>query len=137
MKKITNVDRKLHPAIGRIRTLWGPGPAPLTKEEVLTMTNVELAEFLSKFKTKDSWEGPSIGGPSDILKEAVKANPNKFADNLEPLEDTDSLFKKIIDGRNPDQIREIIGFFWMQRDFVKESSKENEMMREKIIEFWR
>ena len=58
MKKITNVDTELHPAIGRVRTRWGPGPPPLTKEEILRMTNMELAEFLSKFRTKDSWEGP-------------------------------------------------------------------------------
>jgi vacuolar-type H+-ATPase subunit H len=55
----------------------------------------------------------------------------------EKLDDPSSLFQKIIDARKPDQIREIIGFFWMQRDILTESSEENEKMREKIIEFWR
>ena len=99
MKKITNVDTELHPAIGRGRTRWGPGPPPLTKEEILRMTNMELGEFLSKFKTKDFWEGPTIGGLSDVLKEAVKADPNKFADNLEPLENAGFIYiYKILDG---------------------------------------
>ena len=99
MKKITNVDTELHPAIGKIRTRWGPGPPPLTKEEILRMTNTDLAEFLSKFKTKDSWEGPTVGGLSDVLKEAVKADPNKFADNLEPFENVGFIYVyKILDG---------------------------------------
>jgi len=50
---------------------------------------------------------------------------------------TNSLFQKIIDEWKPDQIKEIIGFFWMQRDIVMESSEEHEKAREKIIEFWR
>jgi len=99
MKKITNVDTELHPAIRKGETRWGPGPPPLAKEEILRMTNGELAEFLSKFKTKDFWEGPTVGGLSDILKEAVKANPNKFVDNLDPFENAGFIYiYKILDG---------------------------------------
>jgi len=99
MKKITNVDTELHPAIGRVRTRWGTNPPPLTKEEILRMTNMELTEFLSKFKTKDSWEGPTVGGLSDALKEAVKADPNKFADDLAPFNDSGFIYVyKILDG---------------------------------------
>ena len=99
MKKITNIDTELHPAIGKTETRWGPGPSPLTREEILRMTNRELAEFLSKFKTKDSWEGPTVGGLSDTLKEAVKTNPNKFADDLGPFKDGGFIYiYKILDG---------------------------------------
>jgi hypothetical protein len=99
MKKITNVDTELHPAVGKVRTRWGPGPPPLTKEEILRMTNMELAEFLSKFKTKDSWEGPSVGGLSDTLKGGVKTDPDKFIDDLHPFKNTGFIYiYKILDG---------------------------------------
>ena len=57
--------------------------------------------------------------------------------DLEKINDSNSLFQKIIDESKPDRIKEIIGFFWMQRDIVTEMSGENEKEREKIIEFWR
>jgi hypothetical protein len=99
MKKITKVDTALHPAIGKVRTRSGPGPAPLTKEEILRMTNIELTEFLSKFKTKDFWEGPTVGGLSDILREAVKTDPNKFIDDLIPFENAGFIYiYRILDG---------------------------------------
>jgi hypothetical protein len=55
----------------------------------------------------------------------------------ERLDDPNSLFRKIIDAWEPDQIREIIGFFWMQRHYLDESSDENQRTKEKIISFWR
>jgi len=55
----------------------------------------------------------------------------------EKLDDHGSLFRKIIDAWRPEQIREVSSFFWMQRDFLTESTEENEKMKEKIIEFWR
>jgi len=66
----------------------GPGPPPLTKEEVLDMSNEELAKFLSKFKTKDMWRGPTAGGLSDILRKAVKEQPEKFISDLLPFLNT-------------------------------------------------
>jgi hypothetical protein len=55
----------------------------------------------------------------------------------EKLEDPGNLFRKIIDAWKSDQIEEIIGFFWMQRDYLREASEENEKIQKKIIEFWR
>lgn len=55
----------------------------------------------------------------------------------EKLSDPESLFRKTIAVWKPQQIREVIGFFWMQRDYLTESSEENEKMRGKIIAFWR
>jgi hypothetical protein len=55
----------------------------------------------------------------------------------ENLEDPGNLFRKIIDAWKSDQIEEIIGFFWMQRDYLREASEENEKIQKKIIEFWR
>lgn len=55
----------------------------------------------------------------------------------EKLGDPNGLFRKIVDEWKPEQIREVIGFFWMQRGILTESTEENEKMREKIIVFWR
>jgi len=57
--------------------------------------------------------------------------------DYERLDDPSSLFKKIIDEWKPDQIKEIIGFFWMQRYYLEVSSDENQRTKEKIISFWR
>jgi len=134
MKKTTNVDTELHPAIGRFRTRWGTGSPPLTKEEILRMTNVELAEYLSKFKTKDSWEGPTVGGLSDILKEAVKADPNKFADNLEPLENAGFIYiYKILDGLK-ETLKEKKEFSWGKVfDFIDRYIKKDQFWKDEYI----
>ena len=65
--------------------------------------------------------------------------------NLEDLTEN-SLFGMMLKKWSPSQIREIIGFFWMQRDYLVRSidtgvpipsSDENEKIKNKIIEFWR
>lgn len=55
----------------------------------------------------------------------------------EKLDNAGSLFKKIIDAWKLEPIKEIIGFFWMQRDYLKETSEENEKIRAIIIDFWK
>lgn len=84
-KKITSVDVELGPAIGEVKTRWGPGKSHLTKEQMLQIPNKELAELLSKAKTEGFWEGPTVGGLADMLKEAVKDQPEKFISDLSPF----------------------------------------------------
>jgi hypothetical protein len=99
MKKITNVDTELHPAVGKVITRWGPGRPPLKKEEILKMGNRELADFLKAFKTKDSWQGPTVGGLADTLKEAVKENSNKFTEDLSFFDNLGFIYVyRILDG---------------------------------------
>lgn len=85
MKKITKVDAELHPAVREVETRWGPGPSPLTKEEIIKMPNDKLADFLEKFKTKDFWDGPTADGLAELLGEIAKENPEKFTENLKPF----------------------------------------------------
>jgi hypothetical protein len=92
MKKITNVDAELHPAVGKVETRWGRGPSPFTKEEIVKMSNDKLAEFLSKFRTKDSWRGPTVGGLSDLMAEVAKEVPEKFIENLTPFKNTGYIY---------------------------------------------
>jgi len=93
MKKITKTnDIKLRPAIGRPEVSSGWGKSPLTKEKILQMSNKELAEFLSTFKTTDYWKGPSVNGLSNILKEVVKESQEKFINDFEPFLKTGYLY---------------------------------------------
>ena len=55
----------------------------------------------------------------------------------EKLDDPDSLFKNIIDAWKPEQVQEIISFFWVQRNYLVESSDENEKIKGNIIAFWK
>jgi hypothetical protein len=81
-KEKTKSDAELAPAIGRIEFRWGAGASPLTKEDLLRIPNLKIAEFLSTFKTKDFFHGPSVEGLSAILKESVKEKPEKFINDL-------------------------------------------------------
>ncbi|MEW6419544.1 MAG: hypothetical protein AB1480_15760 [Nitrospirota bacterium] len=92
MKKITNVDVSLHPAVGKVETRWGFGPPPFTKKEIITMPNDKLTEFFATFKTKDFWRGPTVGGLADLIAEVVKENPEKFIEDLNPFKDTGFIY---------------------------------------------
>lgn len=92
MKKITNVDRSLHAAVGSVETRWGPGPSPLTKEEIIKMPNDKLAEILATFRTKDSWRGPSVGGLADLIAEVANEMPGKFIEDMHSFKDTGYIY---------------------------------------------
>jgi hypothetical protein len=138
MKNITKYDMELRSTIGKIETSSGLGLSPLTKEEILQMSKKELAEFLSTFRTTDYWKGPSVIGLSNILKEVVKENPEKFIDNLSPFLETGNLYvsdilwgirdawedKKIFDwGKLFEFIKQYINpeDFWNDKYIVKDN----------------
>ncbi len=88
MKKITNVDVELKPAIGKGEISVGPGPSLLTKDKIMKMPNDKLAEYLEKFKTENHWKGPTVGGLADLLAEIAKENPDKFTEHIDPFVNT-------------------------------------------------
>ncbi len=92
MKKITNIDVELHSAIGNVQIHVGSGPPPLTKEEIMEMSNEKLINFLEKFITKDSWNGPTAEGLAELLGEIAKENPYKFIDNIDSFINTSYLY---------------------------------------------
>jgi len=47
-----------------------------------------------------------------------------------------SLFYKLIEKFNPDDINQIIRFFWGQRDYLGENSEENKQIKKRILDFW-
>ena len=85
MKQITGLDVELHPAIGKTEIKTGWGKSPLSVEKILEMDNAELAEYLIQFKTIDFWEGPTVEALAETLRTAVKTNPKKFTENLDPF----------------------------------------------------
>lgn len=56
--------------------------------------------------------------------------------NREKIDDPDSLFRKVIDAWKPEQIREVISFFWMQRNYLKDSP-DDKAIKNRIISFWK
>lgn len=85
LRNITEQEAELAPALGPTVTRWGPGPSPLTKEQLLEMSNRELAEFLAIFEPTSSWDGPTVRALSDVLKAVVRESPNKFTADLSPF----------------------------------------------------
>ena len=52
MKKITNVDVELKSTIGKVEILDGPGPSPLTEDEIMKMPNDNLADFFKHLRLR-------------------------------------------------------------------------------------
>lgn len=61
--------------------------SPLSIEDILQKSNKEIAEYIHSFKPKYSWDGPTIGGLSRIIDEAVKYKPSKFSEEIELYND--------------------------------------------------
>ena len=79
----TNQDVELDFRGSSVR--MGPGPSPLSSDEMLKMSNGELAKFINGFKEVDSWRGPTEDGLSSKFEQAVFNNPTKFIKNLRPF----------------------------------------------------
>lgn len=129
-KKVTQIDEEIIFKEPEIK--WGPDPSPLTKKEIISMSNEELAKYLNEFRTKDRWRGPTVSGLSEVLKSAVQESPEKFIENLNPFLDVGYLHiyailwgirdawtnKKLIDWRKLFKfIKQYIGLndFWQDK----------------------
>ena len=92
MKSLTGYDIELRPTIGKVEVSSGIERSPLTKEKLLQMTNKELADFLLTFRPTNYWKSPSVYGLSNVLKEVVKENPEKFTKDLNPFLETGYIY---------------------------------------------
>jgi len=98
-KKLTGIDKEDFSYGTKFRTSEGFGPSPLTKEEILNLTNTDLAIRMKKFKSEKKWEGKTVAAFSIALKDAVTADPKNFVQNLVPFEEVGFVYVyKIIDG---------------------------------------
>lgn len=67
----------------------GPGPSPLTEEDILKISNLELAQKINNFhEQKILGKGPSAEGFAKALENAVKKQPEKFTEDLKPFINT-------------------------------------------------
>ena len=82
-KKISQIEEEIPGKEPEVRI--GPGPSPLNKEDILEMSNEELARYLISFKTEDRWRGPTVEALSEILMQTVREKPEKFTENLGPF----------------------------------------------------
>lgn len=82
-KKLTQIEEGIFFKEPEVKV--GPGPSPLLKEDIWEMSNLDLAKQLIKFRTKDRWRGPTVGGLSEVLKSAVQEKPEKFIEELNPF----------------------------------------------------
>lgn len=98
-KKVTGIDKEDFSYKTEFKTSEGFGPSPLTKEEMLSLTNADLATRLKEFRSEKKWEGKTVAGFAIALKEAVMTNPDKFTENLSPFEDVGFIYVyNILDG---------------------------------------
>lgn len=69
---------------------WGPGPSPLSKEEILRMPTEELARFIPEFelKARNTWDDPNPEALAHEIKAAAAENPQHFVGNLSPFINT-------------------------------------------------
>jgi len=83
---------------------------------------------------------------SDINQRLVEHISFQYLRGKESISEEQSLFKQLLNRWNPSQIEEIIGFFWMQRDYLGENPTKKQKvekpvelreMTNRIIDFWR
>jgi hypothetical protein len=92
LKDETKYDIELRPTIGKVEFRPVPNISPISKEDILQLSNQELAEFISKYKGGKHWIGPSANGLSKLLGEIAKENPKKFTDDMAPFMKTGYLY---------------------------------------------
>lgn len=89
-KKVTGTDEEI--SFKQPEARWVYGESPLSEEEIMKMSNKELALYLTTFKTVNSWKGPNISGLAEAIKNTAANHPEKFTDDLEPLLKTEYLY---------------------------------------------
>ncbi len=82
-KALTGVEEEI--GFKSIETRVGPGPSPLSIEQILAMSNEQLGDFIDNFKSKNLWDGPTDEGLATSIKKVASENPSKFVQNLDPF----------------------------------------------------
>jgi len=82
---ITGVKDQLPTRPVYFETRVGPGPSPLTKDQILAEPNKELVALLASFRTKDRWKDPTVEGLAETLCAAAESEPGKFVGDLTPF----------------------------------------------------
>ena len=133
LREKTGIDVELHPAIGPVTVWHGPGPSALQQEDILKKTNVELAQYLAEFQETDHWNGPTVRGLAEILKQTVQDRPDKFVDNLKPFMKTGYLYMYYMLWGLKDAWANKKDFDWQKLfNFIKEYIKHEEFWKDEL-----
>lgn len=91
-----NPKEIVHPGIDFWFEDWQGDKSPISQEKLLEKTNREIAEYLIKFKEDGKWKSPSIRGLSDMLRDCVFEQPERFSDDLNPFLEIPQIYQSDI-----------------------------------------
>ncbi len=84
-----------HPGFNRWTEIWAGSASPLTVEELSTMSNAEIAEYLVNFKEPEiviKKSDPTEEGLAKTLEKCVATNPQRFIANLHSFLDVPNFY---------------------------------------------
>ena len=84
-----------HPGFNHWTEFWTGSTSPLTVEKLSSLSNVQIAEYLTNFKETEVFRksDPTERGLAQTLEKCVEGSPQKFADNLLPFEDVSCFYQ--------------------------------------------
>ncbi len=84
-----------HPGFNHWTEFWAGSTSPLTVEKLSSLSNLQIAEYLTNFKETEVFRksDPTERGLAKTLEKCVEASPQKFTDNLLPFEDVSSFYQ--------------------------------------------
>ena len=103
-EKVIAVDQKYkqinpkpieHPGLLRRTESWWGETSPMTVEDLLRMSNEQIAKYLNNFEETEVFRraDPTERGSAQTLEKCVEADPQKFTDNLLPFQDVSSFYQ--------------------------------------------
>ncbi|BCC68194.1 hypothetical protein BCJMU39_p1220 (plasmid) [Bacillus cereus] len=88
LKAKNDIDVKMGPMIKTEKIKIDSKSVSIDEEQLLKMTNNELAAYINEFKVTNFWEGPTTNDLGRVIKEFTKKHPNKIVENLQPFINT-------------------------------------------------
>jgi hypothetical protein len=85
------LDREHFESHGKIQYRSG-FISPFSVDELLSMTNREIAEQIAGFQPKKGWNDPETNGFAENLRLAIVVSPSKFTDNLNEFKNIPYLY---------------------------------------------
>lgn len=84
-----------HPGTLSKIEFWIGSTSPLTVEKLSSLSNVQIAEYLTNFKETEVFRksDPTERGLAQTLERCVEVNPQKFIDDLLPFEHVSSFYQ--------------------------------------------
>ncbi|MCY4552339.1 MAG: hypothetical protein OXC79_01585 [Candidatus Poribacteria bacterium] len=84
-----------HPGTLSKIEFWTGSTSPLTVEKLSSLSNVQIAEYITNFKETEVFRksDPTERGLAQTLEKCVEASPQKFTDDLLPFENVSSFYQ--------------------------------------------